>query len=46
MWATRRKGCGLVAKKKEDVLDEEHMTCEILEVRGSVVCSGETRLFV
>lgn len=35
MWARGRKGCGLVARSSEGVLGGEHMTCEILGVRGS-----------
>lgn len=45
MWARRRKRCGLVARSKEGVLGGEHVTCEILGVRGSELAVGRQVLF-
>ena len=45
MEAGRRRGCGLVARREEDVLGEGHVTCEIPRDRRSA-WGGKGRLFV
>lgn len=45
MEAGRRRGCGLAARREEDVLGEGHVTCEIPGDRRSA-WGGKGRLFV
>lgn len=44
MWAGGRKGCGLVVRRKEDVLGGGHVTYAVLKARGLVVCPEKARL--